>query len=747
MAKSLIDLLVDPPARIEPWRDKTVHGTQSASTDHGACMNYHVFLIAGQSNASGNGDPLEADLDCRVVPGVLQWDSAKRRVIDAVCPLKHHTAPARVGFGYHFGVLYAKRTGTPVLLVPRGKDGSRLRNEFWSPGSPGGEGFEDAIHQCNAAIQATGGVFKGILWHQGEADTLLRTSEEVHFTLLRALVAGFRSRIAGGSEAAFLCGGFVPEWAAVTPEAAPIQAALQRVGEIDSRCRYVSVDGLEGNRWPNDKIHFSAASQRRLAPSYLEAYEHIASATPRPYLEQTQPVTLPGPLHRFSVATCARWEEDAIVEWIEYHRSIGVDHFYIYSNDDTPWPLLRVLTPYLVAEQPIVTYRHWLQVGQQPRIYFNFLENFLKETEWFCFLDVDEFLVFKGTNSVSVFLSEFSDRYDAIYLNWLIYGNDGYMQRHNGSLLLTHNKHAVKIDHHTKVLTRSAAIDPADVKRRFLSGSIGFWHFWNDYGFDPARITNAIGDRIDDYTEEFPRAAIRYVTQPGISDRLIAKAYVAHFQFKSEDDFVRRGKRGGFEVAATWERMYADGSYRKLLSKFNQVSDTYLAEYWAGQGKFFFETVAVQPVPRPALPNEALGKPSYQSSCFDTESIPALAHLQGHGNDGFRTGSFGFHTKLEDAPWWMVDLLAEYSIAEIHIYNRIDAPGVARRAEHIAVETSQAGDHWSELFDNRGNAFGGINSIPLVIRPADPPKARYLRVISRKQTSLHLDEIEIYGSR
>jgi len=32
------------------------------------------------------------------------------------------------------------------------------------------------------------------------------------------------------------------------------------------------------------------------------------------------------PKHKFSLVACARWEEKDILEWIDYHRLIGVDH-------------------------------------------------------------------------------------------------------------------------------------------------------------------------------------------------------------------------------------------------------------------------------------------------------------------------------------------------------------------------------------------------------------------------------------
>lgn len=450
--------------------------------------------------------------------------------------------------------------------------------------------------------------------------------------------------------------------------------------------------------------------------------------------------------YSFSLVACARWEEDAIVEWIEYHRAIGVDHFYIYSNDDSPWPLQRVLMPYLMRDEPIVTYRHWPFVGEQPQIYFHFLENFKHETEWFSFLDIDEFLVFRRLDSVSSFLAPFRPDFDAVYLNWTVFGNDDYVKRQQASLLISHTRRSAKVDAHTKVLTRSAAIDAKYVRARHSESYSPFWHFWNDFDLDPARITNVLGDRIDDYAEGFPRAAYAYLDQPGISERMLDKAFVAHFQFKSEEDFIRRGERGGFSNDTQWAKVFADGSYRALLARFNEVSDTYLVEFWAQRMSGKGETAAFQPIAEPSLPNVALNKPSWQSSRYAGPTPPNLGFNEGHGNNGFRTGGFGFHTEFEKEPWWKVDLLREHAISEVRVYNRLGSPGVAERAGNIAIEISLDGEIWFEVFSNAGRPFNGIDGAPLMMKFDPPLSGRYVRIISRSPTILHLDEIEIYGT-
>lgn len=736
---------------------------RAVNLEEGVGVSCDLFLVAGQSNASGNGAPFDEMLDAIVVPGVCQWDAKSQRVIDAVSPLQHHTAPRRVGFGYHFGVMYKHMTGRDVVLVPRGKDGSSLKDGFWQPGLPGGEGFEDAVRECNAAIRATGGHFKGTLWHQGEADTLLQPTEQQHRDLVLDLIAGLRARITGAEGSIFLCGGMVPEWVAATAAAAPIEAALASIGTHSDRTAYVSAEGLAGNAWPDDEIHLSAASQRTLALRYLSTYLELDQPeNPKNTLgagiSQGQEAVQRRPAdkkmidntairrRKFSLVACARWEENDIVEWIEYHRAIGIEHFYIYSNDDTPTTLFKVLAPYIFCKDPIVTYRHWPFAGQQPQIYFHFLENFLAETEWFCFLDIDEFLVFKNVDSISTFMSRFEKTHDAVYLNWLIYGNNYLLERDKDSVLFAYTRRSSTIDPHTKVITRSSAIDAQHIKKTSLSGKIGFWHFWNDYGLDINRITNAVGGNVENYTKEFPKHALENIRRPGVSDALITTAYVAHFQFKSEQDFIRRAERGGFPIAETWGKIYSDGSYKKIFNKINEVEDNYLAVFWSRQVGSYYNTAAFNQVPLPDLPNIALRKPSTQSSRFSGKITTPKANVQGHGNDGFRSGSCGFHTDMEDEPWWAIDFLGQYAINEIHIYNRIDGPGLAERARNIALEVSMTGDDWTEIFVHEGTVpFQGITGGPLVVRVEQSVVARYLRVISRMPTFLHLDEVEVYG--
>ena len=285
--------------------------------------------------------------------------------------------------------------------------------------------------------------------------------------------------------------------------------------------------------------------------------------------------------HRFSLVACARWEEQAILEWLDYHKSVGFDHVYLWSNDDEPETLRRAVAPHLSGEKPFVTYNHWAERGKQGQIYEHFLTKYSNETEWFCFLDIDEFLVFRGLNNVHEFMEPIEKQFSSVYFHWVTFGPDGRAKREPGSVLVGHTKRNKGLDFHTKNLVRSSKVSIEAVRTGNHCGARPYFHFWDDYHLPGLRICNVLGEEIVDYTKDFPAQAHAFCQRPGYQERVFNTAYCAHFQFKSEEDFLRRVERGGNSSQEHWKRMYEEGRHKALLAAHNEVTDRYLATYWA----------------------------------------------------------------------------------------------------------------------------------------------------------------------
>jgi Glycosyl transferase family 2/F5/8 type C domain len=451
--------------------------------------------------------------------------------------------------------------------------------------------------------------------------------------------------------------------------------------------------------------------------------------------------------YEFSLVACARWEEDSIQEWVEYHKSIGFGHIYLYSNDDDPIPLFRAVAPYVHGKDPFVTFLHWPHAGQQVEIYFHFLRTFKQETAWYSLLDIDEFFVLKNVDNIAHFMRDYEAHVDCLYFNWVLFGNNGKVQREDGPTLTSYPRRAPGVDEHTKMLCRSASIDAAAVEQGYAWGRGAFHHFLDNYKLPGVRCRDVLLDSTEGYSANFWASAAPFVKREGFAEAVLKRGYIAHFQFRSEEDFIRRWRRGGFGQDQIWRDMSENGSHKHVLESRNRVYDTYLASYWHSYTANAMRVGMTRKETASLGENVALNKPSWQSSVYRPDRPePAPRRTAGGGNNGVRTGTFGFHTNPEMRPWWIVDLLKTYRIAAIHIYNRGDDPGVIARANELDVLASADGANWNTLWSNLAHALFGLDGSPLIVTAPSYLDCRFLLLRLRGAGCLHLDEVEVYGS-
>lgn len=150
--------------------------------------------------------------------------------------------------------------------------------------------------------------------------------------------------------------------------------------------------------------------------------------------------------------------------------------------------------------------------------------------------------------------------------------------------------------------------------------------------------------------------------------------------------------------------------------------------------------------PPPGTENLALGRPARQSSLSPWSRRDSIEADAAGGNNGEITGGYGFHTDIEDDPWWQVDLGTVCSLAEIRVYNRLDLH-CAVRANRLEMLTSKDGESWDSIYRHDGSEIGGLGGDPLIFHPELTVHARFLMIRLPGTTCLHLDEIEVYGSR
>jgi len=155
-----------------------VSGGSAAST------RLEIFVLAGQSNMAGRGEPLS--LASPSDPRLLIWRTSGWQV--AADPLQLPTnakdRPPGIGPGMTFGLQLVKwQSGVQVGLIMCANGGSSIRE--WLPDRP-------LYTQCLDQIRAVGSRIDGVLFLQGESEALNPEQARQWLPDFAQVVAAFR---------------------------------------------------------------------------------------------------------------------------------------------------------------------------------------------------------------------------------------------------------------------------------------------------------------------------------------------------------------------------------------------------------------------------------------------------------------------------------------------------------------------------------------------------------------------------
>lgn len=170
---------------------------------------------------------------------------------------------------------------------------------------------------------------------------------------------------------------------------------------------------------------------------------------------------------KYKVTICAIFRNEALFlrEWIEYHRVIGVAHFYLYNNlsDDQ---YRDILQPYV--EQGLVDLIDWPGRYAQLSAYEDCYKRFAGEAEWIGYIDLDEFVCPLYENDLARWLRPYR-RYPSVCLYWRLFGTSGYLR---------HNPRKYVIEQYT-----SAWPLPTDIGKSFINTRFDFPRFDSPHYF------------------------------------------------------------------------------------------------------------------------------------------------------------------------------------------------------------------------------------------------------------------------
>jgi len=133
------------------------------------------------------------------------------------------------------------------------------------------------------------------------------------------------------------------------------------------------------------------------------------------------------------LAACLVYRNEAsyLREWLEFHRLVGFERFFLYDSGSTD-DHESVLAPYV--EKGIVTMHRRPGEAHQYGSFQHCLDHHRDDARWIAFIDTDEFLFSPRGRPVPELLADFED-FPAVGVNQAIFGTGGHEQRPPGLVI------------------------------------------------------------------------------------------------------------------------------------------------------------------------------------------------------------------------------------------------------------------------------------------------------------------------
>jgi hypothetical protein len=241
---------------------------------------FHIFLLMGQSNMSGHAPTLPEDL--KPVPHVVKLPTVGEiKWVPAAHPLHNRLDSDRFGLGLPFAVQYLKdHPGVVVGLIPVAWGGDPIDQLKKGTGV-----YADAIKKAHFAMSQ--GVIKGVLWHQGESDTVQQAETDSYENKLHQLVADLRHDL-GDDQLPFIAGNLAEFYGTGPAHNAPDR--VKRINEVRGVLRALPqqvpftgfVESTGCSSEDENMVHFDRKSYILLGQRYAKVLEEVEIKNEKP---------------------------------------------------------------------------------------------------------------------------------------------------------------------------------------------------------------------------------------------------------------------------------------------------------------------------------------------------------------------------------------------------------------------------------------------------------------------------------
>ena len=181
-----------------------------------------------------------------------------------------------------------------------------------------------------------------------------------------------------------------------------------------------------------------AAAYERLRADPCRAVSAPATGSPPPYL---------------SVCACLGFDAPYLIEWLEFHRLVGAERFFLYNNGDRE-AQRELLAPYV--EDGLVVLHDWPVFPPQVPAFQHCIDEHHADSRWIAFIDTDEFLFCPSMEPLPDVLTGY-EGCPGVAVNWTTFGFSGHRSKPPGLVI---ENYLMRLNTHRDRLIKNI-VDPS----------------------------------------------------------------------------------------------------------------------------------------------------------------------------------------------------------------------------------------------------------------------------------------------
>ena len=223
------------------------------------------------------------------------------------------------------------------------------------------------------------------------------------------------------------------------------------------------------------------------------------------------------------IALCTMGKNENLYarEFIEYYINLGVEHLFIYDDNDPFTQKIEDILDFKYKDKVSIYNAKQLKLNNQSDAFNNCYENNLKIYSWFIMVDMDEYLYIVNDTLKNYLTKQEFNNCDFIKIHWVV-SNDNNLLYYDSRPLF---------ERFPKPYLKSRFI------KSIIRGNITNLKYWVHSPFISP-------DRNVTCDNEGKKIQYKYMNFESIDEINIKKAYLIHFRFKSTEEFINKYKRG-----------------------------------------------------------------------------------------------------------------------------------------------------------------------------------------------------------